>query len=135
MFCCCLPAVQCPGRPDTVGSMVCGCQEALHNSLKSRTALNWRRERIIQTLQAARDEDGEVAASPAVSLLERARTIRALPIGADAVTGSLDSLAEGKKASLPQLEGPAKVALTPAWRCSKHAAGLPCTSWECSRRT
>ena len=85
-----------------------------------------RRERIIQTLEAARDEDGEVAPSPAVSLLERARTIRALPVGTDAVTGSLDNLAEGKKASLPQLDDPAKVAPVPAWLWSKHAAGQAC---------
>ena len=74
-----------------------------------------------------------MAPSPAVSLLERARTIRALPLGAGAVKGSLDSLAEGKKASsLPQLDDPAKVAPMPAWPWSKHAAGQPCIPCECS---
>ena len=106
--------------------MVCGCPEALQNSLQEGSALRWRRERIIQTLRAARDEGGEVASSPAVSLLERAHTIRALPMGAGAVTGSLESLAEGKKASLPQLDDPAKVAPLPAWWLSKHAAGQHC---------
>lgn len=125
-----LSAVQCPDRSGIVGSVVCECHEALANSLAMGDPV-WRRERIIQTLQAALDEDGEVAPSPAVSLLERARTIRALPLGADAVKGSLDGLAGGKKASLPQLDDPAKVAPVPAWRWSKHAAGQPCILCEC----
>ena len=55
-----------------------------------------------------------MAPSPAVSLLERSRTIRALPTGADAGarvagTGSAERLAEGKQAALPELDDPAKV--------------------------
>lgn len=72
------------------------------------------RERIIQTLRAAREEDGAVAPSPAVSLMERASTIRALPLLPEAgpevagVNGA-DGKAAGKQASLPQLEDAAKV--------------------------
>ncbi|KAK9827307.1 hypothetical protein WJX81_002709 [Elliptochloris bilobata] len=72
-----------------------------------------RRERIIQTLRAACEEGGEVAPSPAVSLLERASTIRALPIGVEAGagvagTGASEGPAKGKQASLPQLDDPGK---------------------------
>ena len=72
------------------------------------------RERIIQTLRAAREEDGEVAPSPAVSLMERTSTIRALPLLPeagldDAGMNGADGKATGKQASLPQLEDAAKV--------------------------
>lgn len=135
-FCCCI--LMCNARIAQTLSAA-WCVDAVRGIAQPtlQRLLLLRRERIIQTLQAARDEDGEVAPSPAVSLLERARTIRALPLGADTVKGSLDSLAEGKKASsLPQLDDPAKVAPAPAWQWSKHAAGqlyIPCECFECLR--
>jgi len=69
----------------------------------------------VQTLRAAREgSGGELAPSPAVSLLERASTIRALPVagtqaGTAAGGGGGGGLAGKKQSSLPQLEDAIKV--------------------------
>jgi hypothetical protein len=90
----------------------------------------------VQTLRAAREGGGgELAPSPAVSLLERASTIRALPV-AGTQAGTQAGTAGGggglgmKQSSLPQLEDAAKVGPSPppppppAALLRKHAVHL-----------